>query len=166
MRHPASGYVQGINDLVTPFFIVFLSYYICESSTVVLFARLFHSRRQRSRDIRRVVAVSRSLQDDRGRQLLVSAKVAGGDPGQLHSGPTRHPDKDTATERPREATRRLANGDARMRLTLSLYSIPRPTSLCQFHRLLAVCLSVDEQLVDERVPAALRRTSLGLVPRQ
>ena len=30
MRHPASGYVQGINDLVTPFFIVFLSYYICE----------------------------------------------------------------------------------------------------------------------------------------
>ncbi|VDP07550.1 unnamed protein product [Soboliphyme baturini] len=24
-RHPASGYVQGINDLVTPFFIVFLS---------------------------------------------------------------------------------------------------------------------------------------------
>ena len=31
MRHPASGYVQGINDLVTPFFVVFLSYYICES---------------------------------------------------------------------------------------------------------------------------------------
>lgn len=25
IRHPASGYVQGINDLVTPFFIVFLS---------------------------------------------------------------------------------------------------------------------------------------------
>ena len=24
-RHPASGYVQGINDLVTPFFLVFLS---------------------------------------------------------------------------------------------------------------------------------------------
>ncbi len=24
MRHPASGYVQGINDLVTPFFVVFL----------------------------------------------------------------------------------------------------------------------------------------------
>lgn len=24
IRHPASGYVQGINDLVTPFFIVFL----------------------------------------------------------------------------------------------------------------------------------------------
>ena len=30
MRHPASGYVQGINDLVTPFYVVFLSYYICE----------------------------------------------------------------------------------------------------------------------------------------
>jgi hypothetical protein len=27
-RHPASGYVQGINDLVTPFFVVFLSEYI------------------------------------------------------------------------------------------------------------------------------------------
>lgn len=25
MRHPASGYVQGINDVVTPFIIVFLS---------------------------------------------------------------------------------------------------------------------------------------------
>ncbi|PFH46729.1 hypothetical protein AMATHDRAFT_77552 [Amanita thiersii Skay4041] len=28
LRHPASGYVQGINDLVTPFFQVFLSAYI------------------------------------------------------------------------------------------------------------------------------------------
>ncbi|CAO3680342.1 unnamed protein product [Umbelopsis ramanniana] len=28
IRHPASGYVQGINDLVTPFFHVFLSMYI------------------------------------------------------------------------------------------------------------------------------------------
>ncbi|KZO92594.1 RabGAP/TBC [Calocera viscosa TUFC12733] len=28
VRHPASGYVQGINDLVTPFFQVFLSFYI------------------------------------------------------------------------------------------------------------------------------------------
>lgn len=30
IRHPASGYVQGINDLVTPFFEVFLSAYIGE----------------------------------------------------------------------------------------------------------------------------------------
>jgi hypothetical protein len=29
-RHPASGYVQGINDLVTPFFQVFLGAYIGE----------------------------------------------------------------------------------------------------------------------------------------
>ena len=29
MRHPASGYVQGINDLVTPFFLVFLGDYMC-----------------------------------------------------------------------------------------------------------------------------------------
>ncbi|KAI6656285.1 TBC1 domain family member 22B [Oopsacas minuta] len=28
IRHPASGYVQGINDLLTPFFIVFLSSYV------------------------------------------------------------------------------------------------------------------------------------------
>jgi hypothetical protein len=28
MRHPASGYVQGMNDIVAPFFIVFLSDYI------------------------------------------------------------------------------------------------------------------------------------------
>jgi hypothetical protein len=31
IRHPASGYVQGINDLVTPFFQVFLSAYIGQS---------------------------------------------------------------------------------------------------------------------------------------
>lgn len=28
IRHPASGYVQGINDLATPFFVVFLSEYL------------------------------------------------------------------------------------------------------------------------------------------
>lgn len=28
MRHPASGYVQGINDIVTPFLVVFLSDYL------------------------------------------------------------------------------------------------------------------------------------------
>lgn len=28
MRHPASGYVQGINDLVAPFILVFLAEYI------------------------------------------------------------------------------------------------------------------------------------------
>ena len=28
MRHPASGYVQGINDIVTPFLIVFLNDYV------------------------------------------------------------------------------------------------------------------------------------------
>lgn len=27
IRHPASGYVQGINDLVTPFFVVFTCEY-------------------------------------------------------------------------------------------------------------------------------------------
>ena len=28
--HPASGYVQGINDLITPFFVVFLTEYIID----------------------------------------------------------------------------------------------------------------------------------------
>jgi len=28
IRHPASGYVQGMNDLVTPFFVVFLQEYL------------------------------------------------------------------------------------------------------------------------------------------
>ncbi|MGH0142394.1 UNVERIFIED_CONTAM: hypothetical protein FKN15_009548 [Acipenser sinensis] len=28
IRHPASGYVQGINDLVTPFFVVYVFEYI------------------------------------------------------------------------------------------------------------------------------------------
>lgn len=31
IRHPASGYVQGINDLVTPFFHVFLSSYLADT---------------------------------------------------------------------------------------------------------------------------------------
>ncbi|XP_056129213.1 TBC1 domain family member 22B isoform X2 [Lampris incognitus] len=30
IRHPASGYVQGINDLVTPFFVVFLTEFVKE----------------------------------------------------------------------------------------------------------------------------------------
>ena len=39
IRHPASGYVQGINDLVTPFFQVFLSAYIGMSAfTLMLLA--------------------------------------------------------------------------------------------------------------------------------
>lgn len=34
IRHPASGYVQGINDLVTPFFQVFMSAYIDEDPEI------------------------------------------------------------------------------------------------------------------------------------
>ena len=34
IRHPASGYVQGINDLVTPFFLVFLEEYCTEGQEV------------------------------------------------------------------------------------------------------------------------------------
>jgi len=36
IRHPASGYVQGINDLVTPFFVVFLSEYLPKGRSVDL----------------------------------------------------------------------------------------------------------------------------------
>ncbi|XP_063783189.1 TBC1 domain family member 22A isoform X2 [Pseudophryne corroboree] len=34
IRHPASGYVQGINDLVTPFFVVFIGDYVAEEEEV------------------------------------------------------------------------------------------------------------------------------------
>ncbi|WAR51769.1 hypothetical protein PtB15_1B205 [Puccinia triticina] len=37
IRHPASGYVQGINDLVTPFFQVFLTAYIDEGDEAEAF---------------------------------------------------------------------------------------------------------------------------------
>lgn len=32
IRHPASGYVQGINDLVTPFFVVFICEHVGKST--------------------------------------------------------------------------------------------------------------------------------------
>jgi len=35
LHHPASGYVQGINDLLTPFIAVFLSEYIGKYGTSV-----------------------------------------------------------------------------------------------------------------------------------
>ena len=36
IRHPASGYVQGINDLVTPFLMVFLQVNLISGSVLVL----------------------------------------------------------------------------------------------------------------------------------
>lgn len=39
IRHPASGYVQGINDLVTPFFVVFLSEFIENGKLMILFVK-------------------------------------------------------------------------------------------------------------------------------
>lgn len=38
IRHPASGYVQGINDLVTPFFVVFLSEFIDNGNNNFVFS--------------------------------------------------------------------------------------------------------------------------------
>ncbi|KAH3668677.1 hypothetical protein OGAPHI_002431 [Ogataea philodendri] len=37
VRHPASGYVQGINDLATPFYQIFLSTYLCDHVNVETF---------------------------------------------------------------------------------------------------------------------------------
>jgi len=42
IRHPASGYVQGINDLVTPFFEVFLSAYVGKSISLSCDADMFN----------------------------------------------------------------------------------------------------------------------------
>ena len=36
IRHPASGYVQGINDLVTPFFVVFSSEFVSEGKLFLI----------------------------------------------------------------------------------------------------------------------------------
>jgi hypothetical protein len=36
IRHPGSGYVQGINDLLTPFLAVFLSANICKCGSLAL----------------------------------------------------------------------------------------------------------------------------------
>jgi hypothetical protein len=36
IRHPASGYVQGINDLITPFFVVFLAEYLETGKYVII----------------------------------------------------------------------------------------------------------------------------------
>ncbi|XP_073894278.1 TBC1 domain family member 22B isoform X2 [Macaca fascicularis] len=49
IRHPASGYVQGINDLVTPFFVVFLSEYVEAQKSQ---AFLYTSNRQTESQIR------------------------------------------------------------------------------------------------------------------
>lgn len=34
IRHPASGYVQGINDLLTPLYVVFLSAHVGKSGAL------------------------------------------------------------------------------------------------------------------------------------
>jgi len=39
IRHPASGYVQGMNDLVTPFYVVFLADQICEGNIEAVVSR-------------------------------------------------------------------------------------------------------------------------------
>jgi hypothetical protein len=45
IRHPASGYVQGINDLVTPFFVVFLSEFIDHGKINIIFLPISKTKR-------------------------------------------------------------------------------------------------------------------------
>lgn len=40
IRHPASGYVQGINDLVTPFFVVFICEHVGKITSWLAFSQL------------------------------------------------------------------------------------------------------------------------------
>lgn len=56
MRHPASGYVQGINDLVTPFFLVFLGDYMSKCSdpiSIACYVKLVYS----------ILAISNTFED-------------------------------------------------------------------------------------------------------
>lgn len=41
IRHPASGYVQGMNDLVTPFYVVFLHEYLPIGITQYIYLYIF-----------------------------------------------------------------------------------------------------------------------------
>lgn len=58
IRHPASGYVQGINDLVCPFFQVFLSAYIGEPPSRDRSLSRELMPRYRSRAVRRATSSS------------------------------------------------------------------------------------------------------------
>lgn len=131
IRHPASGYVQGINDLATPFFEVFLSAYLgkwwfCQQSKVprhltnktiyiyILYTARCRSGRDRSRD----PPFARPSRG-RGRFVLVPLAFAGWDPGQLHHRATGYPaqrqahggahraHRRTALRAPRHARRRV-----------------------------------------------------------
>lgn len=42
IRHPASGYVQGMNDLVTPFYVVFLQEYLPIGTSILILLIEFH----------------------------------------------------------------------------------------------------------------------------
>ena len=100
IRHPASGYVQGINDLATPFFEVFLSAYLGKSWSSYLASDKRHdrplsddrgerrcrSRRNRPRDPSRPRSRRR-----RGRFVLVPLASARRDPRKLHHRTTGHP---------------------------------------------------------------------------
>ncbi|XP_024906823.1 TBC1 domain family member 22A isoform X3 [Pteropus alecto] len=158
IRHPASGYVQGINDLVTPFFVVF----ICEHiGTAVLKATKPHGRDGTENTLepespgggrrgrrRRVPCARRRAAQRGGRHVLVREQAAGRHPGQLHLCPARDSDESEDAGRAREPDRRAcppAPGAARG-------AVP------------AVRLPLDEQLADEGAATTLRRPPVGHLP--
>lgn len=108
IRHPASGYVQGINDLVTPFFYVFLTSYIgaCplntfeSSSDMALCARMGARRFRYCR-----IAVKRAT-SDRSRFVLVPVETARRHSGQLYLRPAWHSTTGQADERAVHSSRR------------------------------------------------------------
>jgi hypothetical protein len=95
IRHPASGYVQGINDLVTPFFQVFLSAYIgkhcllyAHSPSTYLQSVLITIHdcaiRWWSRNLRHQSASARCLECPWGWLFLESIETSRWHPRQLH----------------------------------------------------------------------------------
>jgi len=40
IRHPASGYVQGMNDLVTPIYVIFLQEYLPIGTSILILLSL------------------------------------------------------------------------------------------------------------------------------
>ncbi|XP_056897627.1 TBC1 domain family member 22B isoform X3 [Takifugu flavidus] len=75
IRHPASGYVQGINDLVTPFFVVFLSEFVsvCSDSS------------GGRGELRDVGAAAPDPEEHRGGQFLVHEQTVGWHPEDVHA---------------------------------------------------------------------------------
>ena len=115
MRHPASSYVQGINDLATPLFAVFLADDY-EGEDVLDGKVMMVLEEDRLDEVRTktdsiascmflvafFLTISIFKFTGGGRRLLVFDQHFGRDPGSLHSGSTRSPTNGNATPRTRK----------------------------------------------------------------